>query len=330
MNPSVYIGIDLGGTSIKMGLVDQLGNILHTLESPTPVKAGYQQILAVFSQMAEQLLQKSQFGWPDIVGVGVGVPGLLDQQTGIVIEAVNLGWDHVPLQEDLASMWTVPIIVENDANAAALGEMWNGAGKGASHLICLTLGTGIGGGVIINGDIYHGANGSAGEVGHITVKPRAGRMCNCGRKGCLETEASATAIVLDALEQVKKMSTGPLKEEYDKTGMIKAKSVIHLAQLGDSICLKIITKVGCILGNTLAQMCYLLNPEVIVIGGGVAHAGKILFDPLIQAFDKAILPRVAENTSVVPAKLGNLAGLTGAACLIHRKYALKEPKVNGS
>ncbi|OLN33251.1 ROK family glucokinase [Desulfosporosinus metallidurans] len=322
MKPSVYIGIDLGGTSIKMGLVDQLGNILHTLQNPTPVKAGYHQVLAVFSQMAEQLLRKGPYGWENIIGVGVGVPAFLDQQKGIVIEAVNLGWDHVPLKEDLERMWRVPIMVENDANAAALGEMWNGAGKGASHLICLTLGTGIGGGVIINGDIYHGANGSAGEVGHMTVMHQGGRSCNCGRKGCLETEASATAIVLDALEQVKGMSTGPLKEEYDRTGTITAKSVVQLARQGDSICKEIITKVGCILGSTLAQMCYLLNPEIIVIGGGVALAGKILFDPLIQAFNNAILPRVAENTSIVPAKLGNQAGVTGAAWLIHRKYTL--------
>jgi glucokinase len=322
MKPSVYIGIDLGGTSIKMGLVDQLGNILYTLESPTPVKAGYHQVLAVFSQMAEQLLRKNQYEWENIVGVGIGVPAFLDLQRGIVVEAVNLGWHHVPLKEDLERLWTVPVMVDNDANAAALGEMWNGAGKGASHLICLTLGTGIGGGVIINGDIYHGANGSAGEVGHITVKHQGGRNCNCGRKGCLETEASATAIVLDALEQVNGMSTGPLKEEYDRSGTITAKSVVKLARQGDSVCKEIIIKVACIMGSSLAQMCYLLNPEIIVIGGGVAQAGKILFAPLIQAFNNAVLPRVAENTSIVPAKLGNLAGLTGAAWLIHRKYTL--------
>lgn len=322
MKPLAYIGIDLGGTSIKMGLVDQLGNILYTLGSPTPVKAGYQHVLALFSQMAEQLLRKSDNEWENIIGVGVGVPAFLDLQKGIVVEAVNLGWYHVPLKEDLERLWTVPVIVENDANAAALGEMWNGAGKGASHLICLTLGTGIGGGVIINGDIYHGANGSAGEVGHIKVKHHGGRSCNCGRKGCLEAEASATAIVLDALEQAKGMSTGLLKEEYERSGTITAKSVVQLARQGDLVCKQIIINVGSVLGNALAQMCYLLNPEIILIGGGLSQAGKILFDPLIQAFNNEVLPRVAENTSIVPAKLGNQAGLTGAAWLIHRKYTL--------
>jgi len=322
MKPSVYIGIDLGGTSIKMGLVDQLGNIIDTLESPTPVKEGYHQVLAVFSQMANQLCRENHYEWENIVGVGVGVPALLDLQKGFVIEAVNLDWYDVPLKQDLEKLWTVPVIVDNDANAAALGEMWNGAGKGVSHLICLTLGTGIGGGIIINGDIYQGANGCAGEIGHMTVKHHGGRRCNCGRNGCLETEASATAIVLDALEQVREMSTGPLKVEYDRTGTVTAKSVVQLAQQGDSVCQEIIVKVGRIIGNSLVQMCYLLNPEMIVIGGGVAQAGKILFDPLIEAFNKAILPRVAENTSIVPAKLGNLAGVTGAAWLIHRKYPM--------
>jgi len=323
MKPSVYIGIDLGGTSIKMGLVDQLGHILYTLERPTSVKAGYHQILVDFSQMAEELCRESHYIWEDIVGVGVGVPAFLDLPKGIVVEAVNLGWYDVPLKENLERLWTVPVIVDNDANAAALGEMWNGAGKGALHLICLTLGTGIGGGIIINGDIYQGANGCAGEVGHMTVKHHNGRHCNCGRKGCLETEASATAIVLDALEQVKGMSAGSLKEEYDKTGTMTAKSVVQLAQHGDSVCKEIIVKVGCTLGNALAQMCFLLNPEMIVIGGGVAQAGKILFDPMIEAFNKAVLPRVAENTSIVPAKLGNQAGVTGAAWLIHRKFTLE-------
>jgi len=323
MKQSVYIGIDLGGTSVKMGLVDQLGNILDTLEKPTPVKAGYHQVLAVFSQMAEQLCRESDYEWENIIGVGVGVPALLDLPEGIVVEAVNLGWYDVPLKQDLERLWPVPVIVDNDANAAALGEMWNGAGKGALHLICLTLGTGIGGGVIINGDIYQGANGCAGEVGHMTVKHHSGRRCNCGRKGCLETEASATAIVLDALEQVKGISKGLLKEEYDKTGTMTAKAVVQLAQQGDFVCQEIIVKVGCTLGNALAQMCFLLNPEIIVIGGGVAQAGKILFDSIIEAFNKAILPRVAESTIIVPAKLGNQAGVTGAAWLIHRKFTLE-------
>ncbi len=322
---NAIIGIDVGGTSIKMGLIDREGHILHTQESPTPVQEGYRRVLDVFNQMAENLLQESAYLWENIVGVGIGVPAFLDLSRGIVIEAVNLGWSQVPLQEELEQMWQVPVMVDNDANAAALGEMWIGAGIGTSNLICLTLGTGIGGGVIINGDIYHGVNGSAGEVGHITVREQGGRTCNCGKRGCLETEASATAIALDALEQVQKMSAGPLKEEYDRMGNITAKSVIELAKLGDSTCRAILEKAGIVLGKALANMCYLLNPEKIVIGGGVSSAGDILFDPLVQAFHGAVLPRVAENTDIVAAKLGNQAGMVGAAWLIRHSREERTP-----
>lgn len=321
MKSAVYIGIDLGGTSVKMGLVDQQGQLLDTLESPTPVKEGYYSVLELFIQMAEQLLQENKYKWENISGVGIGVPALsIDLPKGVVVRAVNLGWYQVPLKEDLERRWNVTVMVDNDANAAALGEMWVGAGKGASNLLCLTIGTGIGGGVIINGDIYHGANGSAGEVGHFKVKEQGGRICNCGKRGCLETEASATAIVLDALDQVKGMSSGPLREEYDNTGTITAKSVIQLARQGEPACREIVAKVGCVLGNTLAQMCYMLNPEVIVIGGGVSCAGDILFEPLIKAYKSSVLPVVGENTSIVAAELGNRAGMIGAAWLIHRKH----------
>ncbi len=319
MKPAAYIGIDLGGTSIKMGLIDQQGNILHSLQYPTPVKEGYAKVLSVFTQMAESLLRESGHQWRNIAGVGIGVPAFLDFQKGLVVEVVNLGWHKVSLQEDMGRIWNVPVVVENDANAAALGEMWTGAGKGVSQLLCLTLGTGIGGGVIINGEIYHGANGTAGEVGHMTLKAHGGRVCNCGRTGCLETEASATAIVLDALERVQGISAGPLQEEFARTGTLTAIAVIQLAQQGEPVCREIIAKVGAILGNSLADMCCLLNPEMIVIGGGVSQAGNILFDPLIKAFNSAVLPRAAENVVIVPAKLGNRAGMTGAAWLVHRQ-----------
>lgn len=320
MKPAI-IGIDVGGTSIKMGLIDHEGHILHTLESPTPVNAGYPKVLDVMNQMAEQLMREKAWDWDNISGVGMGVPAFLDLSKGIVIEAVNLGWHQVPLKEELERLWNVPVVVDNDANAAALGEMWTGAGKGVSHLICLTLGTGIGGGVIINGDIYHGVNGSAGEVGHIRVREQGGITCNCGKQGCLETEASATAIALKALEQVTLISSGPLKEEYDRKGTITAKRVVELAKLGDETCRAILADAGTVLGKALANMCYLLNPEKIVIGGGIAYAGNLLFDPLLKAFYDSVLPRVAENTKIVAAKLGNQAGMVGSAWLIHQKVS---------
>lgn len=313
------IGIDLGGTTIKMGLVDHSGRILHFLESPTPVKEGYPSVLQVFDQLSHRLMKESGYEWENITGAGIGIPAFLDFSTGTVVEAVNLSWYQVSLQADIERIWHVPVQIENDANAAALGELWIGAGKGASSLICLTLGTGIGGGVIINGDIYHGVNGSAGEVGHITVRENGGRTCNCGRKGCLETEASATAIVRNAMEQVHRMSSGALKEAYERMGKtLTAKTIVDLAKEGDATCHMIITKAGTVLGKALGNMCFLLNPEMIVIGGGLSYAGDILFDPVKEAFADAVIPRVRENTRIVPAKLGNRAGMVGTARLIQR------------
>lgn len=320
---SMIIGIDLGGTSIKMGLVDRLGRIIRSIESPTPENTGnkgYLEVVEAFDKIAKQLLNDCAYHWENILGVGIGIPGFLDFPTGIVVEAVNLGWHHVPLRNVLEQLWNVPVLLENDANAAAIGEMWTGAGKGAQHLICLTIGTGIGGGVIINGDIYHGVNGSAGEIGHITVKFDGGRLCNCGKTGCLETEASATGIVLNALEKVKG-SSGLLKEEFLKQGnKLTAKSVVDLAKLGDSTCAGVIADAGTLIGTALANMCVLLNPEMIVIGGGIANAGELLFRPLTEAFQKFTMPRIRENTAIVPAKLGNQAGIVGAAWLIYRKF----------
>lgn len=313
----LIIGIDLGGSSCKVGLVNREGQLLHFLVKPTPVDEGYTHVLSLFQQMTEQLLQEAGNSWDEIAGIGVGVPAILNLEKGDIVEAVNLKWKHVPFREDLERLWQVPVRVDNDSNVAALGEMWTGAGKGVSHLLCLTIGTGVGSGVIINGQIYHGANASAGEIGHMQVREEGGRPCNCGRSGCLETEVSATAILSDALEQVQGLDTGILREEYLRTGCLTAKSVIQYAQKGDPTSLAILERVGILLGKTLARMCYLLNPQLIVIGGGVSNAGDALFKPLNQAFRTAEMPRVFENTTIVKAQLGNQAGMIGAAWLIH-------------
>ncbi|MCF6094276.1 ROK family glucokinase [Microaerobacter geothermalis] len=317
MKEQKYIGIDLGGTSIKMGLVDQKGSLLYTLESPTPENKEFYSVINTFDGMVDRLLQENGLEWKEITGIGVGAPAFFDLKKGEVVEAVNLGWHHVPLMETLMERWKLPVCVDNDANVAALGEMWVGAGIGATHILCITIGTGIGGGVIINGDIYHGANGSAGEVGHVTVRHQDGRLCNCGKTGCLETEASATAIVLDAMDKLKHLSDGPLKEAYDKSGTLTAKMVVELALKGEPTCKEIIQKAGKVLGRSLAEMCYLLNPELIIIGGGISYAGEMLFNPLTEAFYQTAFPRVAEDTSIVPARLGNQAGMIGAARLVH-------------
>ncbi|MBO8171502.1 MAG: ROK family glucokinase [Bacillaceae bacterium] len=318
--PSIYIGIDLGGTSIKMGLVDQQGHLIDWTEAPTRAREGYHKVSETMHAMAGNLLHHHGYAWHDCVGVGIGVPGFLDLPNGIIVESVNLGWKNIDLKKHLAQTWRVPVELDNDANVAALGEMWCGAGRDISDMLCLTIGTGIGGGVIINRDIYHGANGMAGEIGHVRVKERNARTCNCGRKGCLETEASATAIEQNALERAQQQPAGKLKEIYESSGTITAKQVIELARQGDADSRQIIEDVGQVLGRFLAEMSYLLNPELIVVGGGVSHAEDVLFQPLITTFKASALPRLTEKTSVVRAQLGNRAGMIGAAWLIHRKH----------
>lgn len=311
-----YIGIDLGGTAIKMGIVNNKGEIIQLLERPTPVKGGYQEIIETFDQMINALLQETKIDWNFIKGVGIGIPGFVDIETGEVIEACNLDWNNIHIKRLLETEWGIPVEVDNDANTAALGEMWAGAGKGSSNILCLTIGTGIGGGVIINGDIYHGANGMAGEIGHFIVNESNGLACNCGKIGCLETEASATAIVKQAMSVVEKSI--PLNDIYIKKGKITAKDIVELAREQDHVCQEIITNLGELLGKTLSKFCVLLNPEKIIIGGGVSYAGDLLLNPMISMFKHNALLRISENTSIVKATLGNKAGIIGAAWLVHK------------
>lgn len=318
MNEEKYIGIDLGGTAIKMGIVNPDGTLLQEIERPTPKSEGSQKVVETFDQMLHILLEETKTDWKNIKGIGIGIPGFVDINTGEVIEACNINWNYVKIKDILEEKWRVPVRVDNDANTAALGEMWVGAGKGSTNILCLTIGTGIGGGIIINGDIYHGTNGMAGEIGHFKVIEDGGEPCNCGGYGCFETEASATAIVKKALIAIDCMSSIPLKDEFDKTGTITAKAIVQLAEKNDPTCQKIITNLGELIGKTLSNFCVLLNPEKIIIGGGVSYAGDLLINPMISSFKQHALKRISDNTTITQATLGNRAGLIGAAWLVHK------------
>ncbi len=315
MDNQYYAGIDLGGTSIKMGICSSNGQIICEQEQATP-QGHYENVLDAFQQMLHQLLAEAQLSPKDLVGVGVGVPALLDVEQGFVYEIVNLGWKNVPLKTELEKRLGLPSYVDNDANTAALGEMWQGAGKGSRHLICITVGTGIGGGLVLNGDIYHGALGLAGEIGHLTIRPEGGLPCNCGKFGCLETETSATAIAYYGRKAVDEQRETRLTEIA--RGVITAKDVIDAARSGDAEGMKILHHVGYYLGLALAQMSNVLNPEKIVVGGGVSKAGDFFLDPIRENFRKYALNKVSETTDILPATLGNKAGWLGAAWLVHR------------
>lgn len=318
-----YVGIDLGGTAIKLAFVTEQGEIAYKAEEATPVSEGGDQALFTMNQMIEKGLNALQLERKIVKGIGIGAPAFLDLERGFVYSAVNLGWKDFALKDRLEEITKLPVIVDNDANVAALGEMWQGAGQGATNLLCITLGTGVGGGVIIQGQIYHGAKGTSGEIGHYTSIADGGYLCNCGKTGCLETVASATGIVRLAQEELEKSqelrSSSTLAQVLSENGSIEAKDVAICAQEGDLLSQHVLNQVGNYLGIALGNYAIVMNPEKIVIGGGVSKAGEVLFKPIQEYYDKYALPLFTGKIEIVPAALGNDAGVIGAAWLVHSK-----------
>jgi glucokinase len=315
------IGVDLGGTTTKLAILKQTGEIKHKWEIPTDVSSEGSNITYDIAKSINEKLVEFDISKSNIFGIGLGAPGPVDLDNGVIYEAVNLGWkDNYPLQQVLQDATEIPTIIDNDANCAALGEMWKGAGNGAKELICITLGTGVGGGVIANGDIIHGINGAAGEIGHITSVPVGGAPCNCGKMGCLETVSSATGIVRLATEKLQnRLDDSKLVQLFLQKGKVTAKDVFDTAREGDSVAKDVVNEVAFHLGLALANVANVLNPEKIVLGGGVSKAGDVLLIPVNDYFKKFAFNRVALSTKLDIATLGNDAGVIGAAWLVINK-----------
>ncbi|MDE3839592.1 glucokinase [Bacillus methanolicus] len=315
------VGVDLGGTTTKIAFISMNGEILYKWEIPTDKSDSGKKITTNIAKAIDQKLEELGHPKSKLIGIGMGAPGPVNLTTGIVYEAINLGWENdYPLKDLLETETFLPAVIDNDANCAALGEMWKGAGNGAKDLVCVTLGTGVGGGVIANGDIVHGISGAAGEIGHITSKPVGGVPCNCGKTGCLETIASATGIVRIANEKLaEKENIGKLAERRAQNGTITAKDVFDCARNHDPLANEIIDEVAYHLGLALASAANTLNPEKIVLGGGVSKAGEVLLKPVKEYFKKFAFPRVAVSTEILLATLGNDAGVIGAAWLVKNK-----------
>lgn len=307
----IAVGIDLGGTGIKTAAVDEQGQILSIIEVHTPVDQGASGVLDAMAQTARDAVAQAQLPWIDVQGVGVGVPGFIDFETGIVEEAVNLGWEHVDVAGELRDRLHVPIYLDNDANAAAYGESWVGGGQGYREVLCITLGTGVGGGIVLHDRILHGSNGMAGEIGHMIIDAN-GRHCNCGNKGCLETVSSATGMVATARDLIAAGETTmmPVLEG------ITTKVLFEYATQGDRLADQVVTLAMDRLALALANVSVVLNPQVIVIGGGVSRAGEVLLDRVQQSFSRYALPRVLKGTTLRLAELGNEAGVVGTARLV--------------
>lgn len=308
------LGIDIGGTTIKLAFIDKEGVIVHKWEIMTRKEEGGLHIVSDIGKSVRAKLEEWQDG--NLIGVGMGAPGPVNFETGSIYVAVNIGWQDYPLKELLEKELGIPAVVDNDANVASFGEFWKGAGKGTNDFVCITLGTGVGGGVIANKHLIHGTSGAAGELGHITVKPEGGAPCNCGKTGCVETIASATGIVRLALEEVKKNPDSAISAVFNAKGLITSKDVVECAVKGDQASLDVLDEVAKYLGLAAANVGNIINPDIIVFGGGVSRAGDIILKPIEKYFKQFAFPRVAASTELKVASLGNDAGVIGAAGLM--------------
>jgi glucokinase len=322
MDEKWLVGVDIGGTTIKMAFISQDGEILSNWEIDTDKRESGIHIPTDIARSIDLKLNELSQNKSRLAGIGIGAPGPVNENDGSIEVAVNLGWENFPLQAILERETSLPVVVDNDANIAALGEMWKGAGQEAKNLICVTLGTGVGGGIIVNGEIVHGVNGAGGEIGHITSVPKVGSPCNCGKVGCLETVASATGIVRLATEKLAAADhSSRLRDFYEKN--LTAKQVFDAANDGDDIAVRVIHQVAYHLGLALANLANGLNPEKIVIGGGVSKAGDTLLEPLKEEFAQFTFPRVAQGVEIVTATLGNNAGVLGGAWLAKERLTNK-------
>lgn len=319
----VFAGIDIGGTTVKIAFIHQDGSILDKWEITTNKTDGGKYILDdIASSINERKLAHEGLS---LEGAGVGAPGYIDVEHGIIVEAVNLGWKNYKVADLLKDAMGIPVFVDNDANLAAAGEKWLGAGDNASNLLAVTLGTGVGGGVLAGGEIIHGHAGLAGEIGHISSVKENGAFCNCGKYGCLETVSSATGIARLGKEAANNDPTSSLHSILTVNGTLEAKDVFSEAGKGDSTAQSVVNNSMEHLGFALANLCNSLNPQVVVIGGGVSKAGSQLIDALRPVFNRYAIPKIAEETDIVIATLGNDAGVIGGAWLARQKLSSSEP-----
>lgn len=308
---SYCFGIDVGGTTVKCGLFLTDGTLVDKWEIPTRTENKGKAILpdvaeTIKAKIAEKGIQKE-----NVKGVGIGIPGPVNEN-GDAFCAVNLYWGFTPVAKELSELTGLPAMAGNDANVAALGEAWKGAAEGAKNVVLVTLGTGVGGGIIVNGRIVSGHHGAGGEVGHAAVDHNETEACNCGNAGCLEQVASATGIVRVAKKELAECQDESVLRNREN---LSAKSVLDAYKAGDAVAGRIMDKVGDQLGGALAIFSCVVDPETIVVGGGVSRAGQPLID-CIQKYYKKYAFKLCKDTPIVTAKLGNDAGIYGAARLV--------------
>ena len=307
-------GVDIGGTTVKIGVFTDDGKLLDKWEIPTRTDEGGKYILSDIAESVEDRRVEMGIDKKEVLGVGMGVPGPV-RADGTVLRCVNLGWGIFNVEEELSKLTGYVVKAGNDANMAALGEMWQGGGKGHRNIVMVTLGTGVGGGIIINGKMISGVNGAGGEIGHICVNDSETEKCGCGNTGCLEQYTSATGIVRSANIL---LNTTDKPSKLRTVQYISAKEIFDAAKDGDELAASLVENHGKVLGKALAQIACVVDPEIFVIGGGVSRAGDVLVDTTKKYFLEYAF-HACRTTQFALATLGNDAGIYGGACSIITK-----------
>ena len=289
-------GIDLGGTTVKIAYFDETGEMLQKWEIPTVTTDGGKHILPHIAASIRDFIRAYQINETMILGMGIGVPGPVDGK-GVVNKCVNLGWGVFNIAEELSALTGFPVKAGNDANVAALGEYWKGGGRGYDNMVFATLGTGVGGGIVIDGKLLHGAHGSGAEIGHMVLNKNETAVCGCGKRGCVEQYCSATGIV--RLASLHGMENVTCKDIFDA------------GKAGDKVALEVLDEYYDYMGQFLGSLCSAVDPEVVVLGGGVSKAGQVLLDGIEPAFHKYVF-HAASQVNFKLASLGNDAGAYGA------------------
>ena len=311
------IGIDVGGTNVKIALVDGEGKIIYSNSVPTYAQMGYEYTVNNIKQAIRDLMKETNTDAKEIEGIGFDFPGQVDYKTGVVKLAPNIpGWVNVPIAQMIEEEFNIPTRIDNDVRCAALGELKFGAGKGCENFVCITVGTGIGSGLVINGQLVRGAANAAGEIGHIKLQMNGGPICGCGDTGCLEAFASGPSIVAMAQEYLKGGKSTKFREMAGAAGEITPYIVAKAAEAGDPVAKRIFEIVGTYIGMGLVSVINLLNPEKVIIGGGVAAAGDLLLDPIRKTIKERAMVVAGNSVEIVPAELGNSAGVIGASMLV--------------
>lgn len=311
----IRIGVDVGGTGIQIGVVNEQHQIVSESSIPTRITLPFEEQVRQIADCIASTVSSAGFGIQDIESVGIGIPGIASSRTGEVIKCTNMGWNHVPFREIFTKYLPKPVHIENDANVAALAESVIGISAGTSSSVFMTIGTGIGSGIIIDGEIWKGAHGIGGELGHV-ILALDGVPCTCGNHGCLERYCSATALIRMTREAVAENPDTLIMEAVDhKPERIEAKTVFDCAKKQDPLALKVYHRFIDYLAQATASIVNLLDPEIIVLGGGVSKAGSFLLDPLVEEFPKYVIFRDQPLPEVKIAVLGPEAGIIGASML---------------